>query len=134
MDVIQTTLNNNSEVLVTIKNELIILTNLVVNQNYFEFNTTCYKQIEGLGMGVPTSALFAEIFLQWLEHMSIVTILSIHRILGYYRYVDDILTLCNLDATHIDLVLTVFNKLHPSLTFTLENKINSSINVLDLTI
>jgi hypothetical protein len=106
-----------------------MLTNLVVSQNYFEFDT-CYKQIDGLGMGVPTSGLFAEIFLQWLEHMSIVTILSKHRILGYYRYVDDILTLCNVDATHIDLVLTVFNKLHPSLTFTLENDINSSINVL----
>jgi hypothetical protein len=78
-------------------------------------------------MGVSTSALFAEIFLQWLKHLSIVTILSKH-ILGYYRYVDDILILYNPDTTHIGLVLTEFNKLHPSLTFTLENEINSSIN------
>jgi hypothetical protein len=80
--------------------------NLVVNQNYFELNTTCYKQIEVLGMGIPTSALFAEIFLQWLEHMFIVTILSEHHILGYYRYVNDILILYNPYATHIGVVLT----------------------------
>jgi hypothetical protein len=85
-------------------------------------------------MGIPTSALFAEIFLQWLEHMFIVTILSEHHILGYYRYVNDILILYNPYATHIGVVLTEFNRLHPSLTFTLENEINSSIKFLDLAI
>jgi hypothetical protein len=119
MNTIQATLNNNSEVTDDIKNELIMLTNLVMNQNYFEFNTTCYKQIEGLGMGVSASALFAEMFLRWLERLSIVTVFSKHHILGYYRYVDHILILYNPDATHIDLVFTGFNKRHSSLTFTL---------------
>jgi hypothetical protein len=68
-------LSNNSEISVHIKIENILLTNVIVNQNYFEFNATCYKQIEGLGIGIPTSALFAEAFLQWLEHMFIIKIL-----------------------------------------------------------
>jgi hypothetical protein len=95
-------LSNNSEISVHIKTENILLTSVIVNQNYFEFNATCYKQIEGLGMGIPTSALFAEAFLQWLEHMFIIKILLEHRIIGYYRYVDDILILYDKDVTYID--------------------------------
>jgi hypothetical protein len=85
-------------------------------------------------MGIPTSALFAEVFLQWFEHMFIVKILLEHRIVDCYRHVDDILILYDPDVTYVDQVLTDFNRLHTSLTLTMENEINSSINFLDLTI
>jgi hypothetical protein len=44
-------------------------------------------------MGAPTSAILAEIFIQYLEYNNILNILQEHNILDYYRYVDDILML-----------------------------------------
>jgi hypothetical protein len=42
-------------------------------------------------MGAPTSSLFSEIYLQHLETTLIVDILLQYHIVGYFRYVDDIL-------------------------------------------
>lgn len=53
-----------------------------MNQNGFQFNAIIYKQTEGLGMDVRTSALFAEIFLQLLEYMFISKILLNRRVIG----------------------------------------------------
>jgi hypothetical protein len=39
-------------------------------------------------MGAPASALFAEIFIQYIEHNHIVGTLTKDNILDYYRYVD----------------------------------------------
>jgi hypothetical protein len=38
-------------------------------------------------MGVPTSVLLAEIFIQYLDHDNIINILNKHPIIYYYRYV-----------------------------------------------
>jgi hypothetical protein len=46
--VIKIILENNSEIAEDIKKE-IRLTNLIANQNYFQFNAIIYKQTEGLG-------------------------------------------------------------------------------------
>jgi hypothetical protein len=45
--------------------------------NYSQFNNQYYKQEDGLAMGVPTSAIPAEILIQYLEHTSIINILKI---------------------------------------------------------
>jgi hypothetical protein len=50
-------------------------------------------------MGVHTSAILAEIFIQHLEHNDILKILQKHHILDYYWYVDDILIIYNEDYT-----------------------------------
>jgi hypothetical protein len=52
-------------------------------------------------MGAPTSAILAEIFIQYLEHNNIIQILQKHQILDYYRYVDDILIMYNEERTNI---------------------------------
>jgi hypothetical protein len=47
-----------------------------MEQNYFQFDQKYYKQIEGLAMGDPTSAILAEIFTQHMEHKYIYPILK----------------------------------------------------------
>jgi hypothetical protein len=49
--------------------ECITLTNITLEQNYFQFDSKYYKQKEGLAMGVPTSATLSEIYLQYIEHI-----------------------------------------------------------------
>jgi hypothetical protein len=39
-----------------------------MEQNYFQFNQQYYKQTDGLAMGVPTSAILSETYLQHMEH------------------------------------------------------------------
>jgi hypothetical protein len=42
------------------------LAKLIIKQNYFEVDSKLYHQSEGLAMGVPSSALLADIYLQYL--------------------------------------------------------------------
>jgi hypothetical protein len=85
-------------------------------------------------MGAPTSAIFAEIYLQYIEHTIIYKILQKHNIIGYHKYVDDILIIYNTETTNIQNTLDEFNQIHPKLKFTLELETNNQINFLDITI
>jgi hypothetical protein len=49
------------------KYEPLNLASTILEQNYIQFNNHFYKQHDGLAMGAPTTAIFAEIFLQFLE-------------------------------------------------------------------
>ena len=57
-----------------------------------------------------------------------------HKIINYFRYVDDILII--LDPTHssIQAILDDFKALHQNLQFTAELEENNTINYLDITI
>jgi hypothetical protein len=66
-------------------------------------------------MGAPTSALLAEIFLQYMEHNKICTVLHTN-----HRYVDDILIIYNINNTDVDKTLADFNNVHPKLQFTVK--------------
>jgi hypothetical protein len=100
--------------------ELTKLVKMVLKQNYFTFQEDIYKQTTGLAMGAPTSAVLSEIYLQYIEHTLIINILNSNNILGYLRYVDDILIVYNRESTNIDLVLEQFNNLTTNLNFTIE--------------
>jgi hypothetical protein len=52
------------------------LTNIILEQNYIQFNDHFYKQYDGLVMGAPILALLAEIFIHFLEHTLIYKILE----------------------------------------------------------
>jgi hypothetical protein len=41
-------------------------------------------------MGASTSSILSEVFLQHIEHTAIYDILARNKILGYFRYVNDI--------------------------------------------
>ena len=114
--------------------ELTKLAKMVLQQNYFSFQKDIYKQTTGLAMGAPTSAILSEIYLQYIEHTLIINILSSNNILGYFRYVDDILIVNDSESTNIDLVLEQFNNLTTNLNFTIEKEHNNTISFLDITI
>jgi hypothetical protein len=107
---------------------------IMLQQNYFEFDNQYYKQNIGLVMGAPTSALIAETYLQNLEHNQIYKILTKYKIMGYFRCVDDFLIIYDINNTHINTLIKEFNTVHPTIHFTIENEENNKLNFLDLTI
>jgi hypothetical protein len=117
----------------TIQN-LLSITSTILEQNYFTFNNTCYSQTSGLAMGAPSSAILSEIYLQYLEHTTIIDILTQSNILSYHRYVDDILVLYDDNTTNIHEVHDQINNISPTLKFTLETEKQHQINFLDLTL
>jgi hypothetical protein len=84
----------------------------------------------------PTSALLAEIFLQYFEHSHIINILQKHHIIDYHRYVDEILIigLYNEKRTNIENTLQEFNLLHPNFQYIIEKQTNKTLNFLNITI
>jgi hypothetical protein len=96
----------------TVIHEIDTITKLIMEQNYFQHNSHFYKQTEGLSMGAPSSSILSEIYLQFIEHNEILKILSDHKIVGYSRYVDDILLLYNHTNTNIEQVLNAFSNIH----------------------
>jgi hypothetical protein len=85
-------------------------------------------------MGAPSSAILAEIYLQYIESINICDIFQKHNVIGYFRYVDDILLVYNEETTNINLTLQEFNNIHPKLIFTIEKEENNKTNFLDITI
>ena len=108
--------------------------NLIITQNYFQYKNTQYIQEQGLAMGAPTSSIFSEIYLQHLENTKIFNILRDHQLIGYFRYMDNILLVYKNGLKNIHEILKLFNNISPTLTFTMEKELNNSINFLDITI
>jgi hypothetical protein len=113
--------------------EFVNITHTILEQNYFKFRNQCYIQNTGLAMGAPTSAILSEIYLQQLEHTMTVDILIQNNILGYFRYVDDILIVYNNQLTDIHKVYSDFNSLVSTIKFSMETETDSKINFLDIT-
>jgi hypothetical protein len=114
--------------------EILSITHTILQQNYFQFQDDWYTQKTGLAMGAPTSSILSEFYLQHIEQSSIYEILTTHNILGFFRYVDDILIVFNSRKTNIHEVFNAFNKLSPTLKFTMETESNNQLNFLDITI
>jgi hypothetical protein len=106
----------------------------MLNQNYMQHLDHQYKQNDGLAMGASTSAILAEIFMQYLEYNHIINILQKHHITDYHRYGDDILIIYNEDCTNIDNTLQEFNLVHPNIQYTIQKQTNNKLNFLEITI
>jgi hypothetical protein len=85
-------------------------------------------------MGSPTSSFFSEIYLQYIENTAIYAILRHNNVAGYFRYADDIPIAYNKTTTIILDDFNSFNKLVPTMRFTMESEIDDKINFLDFTI
>jgi hypothetical protein len=74
-------------------------------------------------MGAPS-----EIFLQHFEHSHLPILAHKHKLVNYFRYVDDVFLIC--DALHIDIhtILSDFNSFHPNLQFTEETEHDNKLN------
>jgi hypothetical protein len=114
--------------------QILTLVTLILNQNYFYHDNKYYEQTNGLAVGAPTSALFPDIFLQYIENNFIIPIINKYNILYFCRYVDDILILYNEEKSDIISILNEFNSIFTSLDFTCEMEDNNSLNFLDITI
>ena len=66
-------------------------------------------------MGAATSGLLAEFFLQHLEQLHTPYLSDKHKIIKYFRYVDDILVIYDTNHTDAQNILTDFNTIHPTL-------------------
>jgi hypothetical protein len=98
------------------------------------YNIHNILQHDGLAMGAPTSSILSEFYLQHLENSKIYDILLNCNIVGYFRYVDDLLIIYNERKTDKEDLLYHFNNITPKLNFTIEKEMGDSINFLFLTI
>jgi len=101
-----------------------------VLNSFFIFNDKLYKQIEGLGMGLPLGPTFANIFMchhevKWLEDCPIEFKPKL-----YQRYVDDTFLLFE-HQSHADLFLNYLNTKHCNIKFTIEKEADGKISFLD---
>jgi hypothetical protein len=62
-------------------------------------------------MGACTSAILAEVYIQYMEHKQLYSIKK-HQIIKYFRYLD-FLIIYNRNITNIVETLTEFNKKQP---------------------
>ena len=74
----------------------------ITKQNYFSSKNKTLIQQDGLAMGAPTSGIIAEFFLQNLEDAYLTHLSDKHKIVSYFRYVDDILIIYDANYTDID--------------------------------
>jgi hypothetical protein len=65
-----------------LKQEIMKILQVLIEQNYFRFYDTIYIQNGGLAMGAPTSSIFSEIYLQYIENTEICEVLLKHQVEG----------------------------------------------------
>jgi hypothetical protein len=117
-----------------LRHEITKVSKIIIWQNYFWFLNSFFIQENGLSMGSPTSSIFSEVFLQYIESTAIFDILVQNRIIKYFRHVDDILIVYNDSIRNIHDVFNSFNNLTPNIKLTMEKETDNSISFLDVTI
>ena len=80
-----------------------------VQQNHFTFRKTHYMQTEGLALGLTTLAILSQVYIQHLEQKQIINLLTKPKMLGYFRDVEDIITVFN-NTTKITELSKEFNR------------------------
>jgi hypothetical protein len=117
-----------------LKHDIIKLLKVIMDQNYFQFMGQTYVQHESLANGAPMLSILSEFYLQHLENSKICNLLLKFNIVGYFRHVDDLLIVYNVNKTDIEDLLNCFNNLTPKLNFTIKKETRGSTNFLDITI
>jgi len=85
-------------------------------------------------MGAPTTGLMAEFFLQHLEQLHIPHLSDKHKIIKYFRNVDDIQIIYDTSHSDVQNILKDFNTMKQKLKFTKECEEIYQINFMDITI
>jgi len=75
------------------------LFNVILNYNYFKYDSKYFKPIKGIAMGLPISGIVAELYLQYFEELSIGHCLESGEILYCRRFVDYILIIFDQNKT-----------------------------------
>ena len=122
--------NDFSKVLGLTKDLFKNLLELSVLNSFFIFNNKLYKQIEGLGMGLPLGPTFANIFMCFKEQIWLSDCPIEFKPSFYKRYVDDTFMLFK-DRSQAVKFLSYLNSKHPNIKFTFETEQNCKISFLD---
>ena len=106
------------------------LLELSVLNSFFMFNNRFYKQIQGLGMGLPLGPTFASIFMchheqNWLDNCP-----DDFKQVLYNRYVDDTFVLFK-DPSHAPLFHNYINSMLPNIRFTVDRECQNHLTFLD---
>ena len=112
-----------------VSNEIFIkLIDLCVADNVFTVQNSFYRQTFGLAMGNPLSPVLSNLYMEYFETRFLTKICTFN--LPWYRYVDDILCLWpKTENSHV--FLEKLNDLVPSITFKIEEEMNSTLPFLD---
>ena len=110
------------------------LLKVVIDQDFFTFNESTYRQDTGLAMGSPLSPFLADLFLNQIERDIISKLPHFKQVSGWFRYVDDILVIFSGSEQDIETFHQSLNSIRPSLKFTIEHEVNSALPFLDLNI
>lgn len=94
----------------------------------FSFDGKMYAQVEGVMMGSPLGALFANIFMSELENKLIPKLKG--KLRNWTRYVDD--TFAFIKPNTEKEIIKVLNSFHKNIKFTYENENMNSIAFLDV--
>lgn len=127
INILEKLLKNNNDMKPAQIKELIKLTEISLQQNYFEFNDCFYHQKEGLAI--------YDIFMNEIENSKIVNEANPYKnnLIYWYRYVDDIICLFQGNENEQHQFLSYLNSISKNIKFTIEKQFNE-INFLDLTI
>ena len=117
-----------------ISSEILNCYEVITKQNYFTHGDRIFTQTDGLPMGAPSSGIISEIFLQHFENSHLPPLAQKHKLVNYFRYVDDVLLIYDAQHTDIHTILSDFNSINTNLQFTKETEHNNKLNYLDITI
>ena len=103
---------------------------LSVMNSVFIFDNELYRQVDGLGMGLPLSPTFADIFLCYHEKHWLDDCPNDFKPVLYRRYVDDCFLLFK-NSDQAKKFLTYLNSKHSNIQFTMEEEKSAQLPFLD---
>lgn len=104
---------------------------IILQKNYFEFNSTMYQQIRGTAMGTKMAPSFANLFMDVLERQFLDR--EETKPLIWKRYIDDILCIWQGTRQSLEGFLQRLKEFHETIKFTSETSENT-VTFLDLEI
>jgi len=114
-------------------NQIIMLLETILAQNYFAFQNQIYQPDKGIAMGSPISGTIAEIFLQQLEKTHIKLLIDSKHLVFYTRYVDDILIVYESTLTSPTSIQHYMDTIH-NIQLNPTHETNDNVSFLDLSI
>ena len=106
------------------------LLELSVYNTMFQFDGKYYRQIDGLGMGLPLSPTLANIFLCYHESDWLQNCPEDFKPVFFKRYMDDTFAIFR-EKNHVTNFLQYLNAKHVNITFTHEEEQNGKLPFLD---